>query len=125
MKVLPTSKPIRRICADFHDDQATEIDMLEVRIGIHRAARSKSDRDKVLTDTALTALKHVVEAYSSLIGDKYPDYQTILGFLESGTFERYVCEPPSMRIPGKSAETSLISDQSANGGDHEESDHSG
>ena len=93
MKSLPSSPAYRRICADFREDQATEVDLLEVQIGIHRAARSKSEKDRILMETALFALRTVVDAYCGLKGDKYPDYQDVLDFLASGQLARLVCEP--------------------------------
>ena len=93
MKSLPSSPAYRRICADFREDQATEVDLLEVQIGIHRAARSKSEKDRILMETALFALRTVVDAYCALKGDKYPDYQDVLDFLASGQLARLVCEP--------------------------------
>jgi hypothetical protein len=81
---LPSKPPVRRICADFQKEAAVEVDMLEVQIGINRAARNKTERDAVLMELALLSLRKHVEAFSSMTGDKYPDYQAIARWLESG-----------------------------------------
>ncbi|MGC8542138.1 MAG: hypothetical protein ACP5QA_16115 [Phycisphaerae bacterium] len=81
---IQSKPPVRRICADFHNEAAVEIDMMEVQIGIHRAARNKSERDAVLMEIALLSLRKHIEAFSAITGDKYPDYQAIAGWLESG-----------------------------------------
>lgn len=93
MKSLKGGMLHRRICADFHEDRATEIDLLEVQIGIHRATKSKSDRDRILCDTALLALESVIDAYRALIGEKYPLYEDIVEFLKSGQMARLIVEP--------------------------------
>jgi len=40
---IPSKPPVRRICADFHKEAAVEVDMLEVQIGINRAAMNKTE----------------------------------------------------------------------------------
>jgi hypothetical protein len=81
---IPSKPPVRRICADFHKEAAVEVDMLEVQIGINRAARNKTERDAVLMELALLSLRKHVAAFSAMTGDKYPDYQSIARWLESG-----------------------------------------
>lgn len=81
--ILPSKPPVRRVCADFHGEAAVEVDMLEVQIGINRAARNKSERDAVLMEIALLSLRKHVEAFSALTGDKYPDYQSVVRWLET------------------------------------------
>ena len=67
-----TNKPaIRRICADFVEDEATDIEMMEVTIGIHRI-RGKADRDAKLIHVAFMALKRVTSEYQSITGKRYP-----------------------------------------------------
>lgn len=80
---LQAKPAMRRICADFHGNDATELDLLEVRLGIHRAARSKGERDAALMELAIFSLKKHLDAYSGMIGDQYPDYQSLAGWLES------------------------------------------
>ncbi len=79
---IPSKPPVRRVCADFHGEAAVEVDMLEVQIGINRAARNKSERDAVLMELALLSLRKHISAFSALTGDKYPDYQSIAKWLE-------------------------------------------
>jgi hypothetical protein len=81
---LPQKPPVRRICADFHGEASVEVDMLEVQIGIHRAARNKSERDAALMEIALLSLKKHVEAFSAMTGEKYPDYRLLAEWLERG-----------------------------------------
>lgn len=67
-----TNKPaIRRICADFVEDEATDIEMMEVTMGIHRI-RGKADRDAKLIHVAFMALKRVTSEYQSITGKRYP-----------------------------------------------------
>jgi hypothetical protein len=94
---IPSKPPVRRICADFHKEAAVEVDMLEVQIGINRAARNKTERDAVLMELALFSLRKHVEAFSTMTGDKYPDYQSIARWLESG--EAHVQSGKSWELP--------------------------
>lgn len=71
--------------------------MLEVQIGINRAARNKTERDAVLMELALFSLRKHVEAFSTMTGDKYPDYQSIARWLESG--EAHVQSGKSWELP--------------------------
>jgi hypothetical protein len=85
---LPDSEPFRRVCADFHGEASIEIDMLEVRLGIHRAVRTKSDRDAILMNVAISSLMKHVEQYEQETGEKYPDYRAIMKWLENVNFKR-------------------------------------
>ena len=76
-----TNKPaIRRICADFVEDEATDIEMMEVTLGIHRI-RGKADRDAKLLHVAFTALKRVTSEYQSITGKRYPTADEIVQWL--------------------------------------------
>ncbi|WP_312283466.1 hypothetical protein [Candidatus Igneacidithiobacillus taiwanensis] len=81
--MIPVKPPIRRVCADFHGADAVELDILEARLGISRAARNKSERDAVLMELAVLSLKKQVEAYSQQTGDPYPSYDSLASWLES------------------------------------------
>ena len=86
---LQDKPKIRRVCADFSDNEAVELDMLEVQIGINRAARNKSERDAALMEPAFLSLRKHVEAYSGLVGDKYPNYQSLARWLESSYLHEF------------------------------------
>lgn len=86
---IPSKPPIRRICADFQGEAAVEIDMLEVQIGINRAARNKSERDAVLMEIALLSLRKHIDAFVVQSGDKYPDYRSIAHWLDSGYLHQF------------------------------------
>lgn len=83
MDAIPSKPPIRRICADFQGEAAVEIDMLEVQIGINRAARNRSERDAFMVELALLSLRKHMDAYIVLSGEKYPDYRNIANWLDS------------------------------------------
>jgi len=80
---MQIGRPSRRICADFFDDPAVELDLLEVQLGINRAYRNKGERDTALMELAVLSLKKHVSAYSGLIGDKYPGHEDVAAWLES------------------------------------------
>lgn len=83
---IKESTPHRRIVADLHNEDAIELDVLEAKLGINRAVRSKGERDAAIVDIALLSLKKHVEAYSGLTGNKYPSYTDIAAWLESGKY---------------------------------------
>ncbi|MBE7563637.1 MULTISPECIES: hypothetical protein [Acidithiobacillus] len=80
---MQIGRPTRRVCADFFDDPAIELDLLEVQLGINRAYRNKGERDTALMELAVLSLKKHVAAYSGLNGDKYPSYADVAAWLES------------------------------------------
>ena len=80
---MQIGRPTRRVCADFFDDPAVELDLLEVQLGINRAYRNKGERDAALIELAVLSLKKHVAAYSGLIGDKYPSCADVTAWLES------------------------------------------
>lgn len=84
---------IRRICADFTDDEATEIEMMEVALGIHRI-KGKSDRDAKLINVAFMALKRATADYRHKTGKRYPDADELTQWLNSheSSSERIVRE---------------------------------
>lgn len=74
----------RRICADFVGDEATDLDILEVSLGIHRSARSKSDRDTMLLKASIIALTEALQRYIQKTGIRYPDYEVFVQWLKDG-----------------------------------------
>ncbi|WP_215843914.1 hypothetical protein HHS34_004390 [Acidithiobacillus montserratensis] len=83
---MQIGRPTRRVCADFFDDPAIELDLLEVQLGINRAYRNKGERDTALMELAILSLKKHVAAYSGLNGDKYPSHADVAAWLESGGY---------------------------------------
>lgn len=76
-----TNKPvIRRICADFVEDEATDIEMMEVALGIHRI-RGKADRDAKLIHVAFMALKRATSEYRTKTGKRYPTADELVQWL--------------------------------------------
>ena len=74
----------RRVCADFIGDDATDLDILEVSLGIHRSARSKSDRDTLLLKASIVALTEAVHRYIKKTGVRYPDYEEFIAWMKNG-----------------------------------------
>lgn len=78
------AKPaMRRVSADFSGDAAVELEMLEARIGITRAAKNKGERDSLLMALAVHALKNRVEAFVEESGQNYPDFDQIAQWLDT------------------------------------------
>ncbi len=96
--MIPAKPPIRRVCADFHGSEAVELDILEARLGISRAARNKGERDAVLMELAVLSLRKQVEAYSQQTGDLYPSYDSLASWLESR---------PGTEVNGNSADQAI------------------
>jgi len=66
--------PIRRVSAEFSGDDAVDLEIIEVSLGLSRATRSKSERDTKLMQVALAALGKVIEQYRSERGERYPEF---------------------------------------------------
>ena len=76
----PNKPAIRRICADFVEDEATDIEMMEVALGIHRI-RGKADRDAKLIHVAFMALKRATSEYRTKTGKRYPSADELVQWL--------------------------------------------
>ncbi len=83
LSILEAKPAIRRVSSDFTGDEAVELEMLEARIGISRAARNKSERDALLMALAMSALKDRVNAYTSETGKRYPNFDEIARWIEN------------------------------------------
>ncbi|MEY2335192.1 hypothetical protein [Acidithiobacillus ferrianus] len=66
--------PIRRVSAEFSGDDAVDLEIIEVSLGLSRITRSKSERDTKLMQVALAALRKVIEQYRSESGERYPEF---------------------------------------------------
>ena len=71
---------VRRICADYADDEATDIEMMEVALGIHRI-RGKTDRDAALINVAFLALKRATSEYRTKTGKRYPSVDELVQWM--------------------------------------------
>jgi len=78
-----TSGPVRRVCADMVGDDAVDLEILEVSLGIQRIAKSKGDRDGLLIKAAFVALGRAVEEYRSESGIRHPEYESFVEWLEN------------------------------------------
>ncbi|MBU2740023.1 hypothetical protein HJG40_14820 [Acidithiobacillus sp. ATCC 19703] len=76
-----TSGPVRRVCADILGDDAVDLEILEVSLGIQRIAKSKGDRDGMLIKAAFVALGCAVEDYRAESGVKHPEYDSFVEWL--------------------------------------------
>lgn len=74
----------RRVCADFTGDEAVDLEILEVSLGIGRIAKSKSDKDAYLLKAAVLALSNAINRYRQVTDRKYPDYNEIVSWMEAG-----------------------------------------
>ena len=66
--------PIRRVSAEFSGDDAVDLEIIEVSLGLSRITRSKSERDAKLMQVALAALGKVIEQYRLESGERYPEF---------------------------------------------------
>jgi hypothetical protein len=78
-----TSGPVRRVCADIIGDDAVDLEILEVSLGIQRIAKSKGDRDGLLIKSALLALGRAVDDYRAESGVKHPEYEAFVEWLNT------------------------------------------
>lgn len=65
--------PVRRVSAEIFGDQAVDLEIMEVSLGLNRATRSKGDRDAKLVTLALAALRKAVSQYSAENRVRYPE----------------------------------------------------
>lgn len=65
--------PVRRVSAEIFGDQAVDLEIMEVSLGLNRATRSKGDRDAKLMTLALAALRKAVSQYSTENRVRYPE----------------------------------------------------
>ena len=65
--------PVRRVSAEIFGDQAVDLEIMEVSLGLNRATRSKGDRDAKLMKLALAALRKAVSQYSTENRVRYPE----------------------------------------------------
>lgn len=65
--------PVRRVSAEFTGDDAIDIEVIEVSLGLSRAVRSKVDKDALLMKYAIAALNSALTRYKSESGEKYPE----------------------------------------------------
>ena len=73
--------PIRRVSAEFSGDEAVDLEIIEVSLGLSRITRSKSERDTKLMQVALAALGKVVEQYRLKSGERYPEFGDFAAWL--------------------------------------------
>lgn len=65
--------PVRRVSAEIFGDQALDLEIMEVSLGLNRATRNKGDRDARLLTLALAALRKAVSQYSTENRVRYPE----------------------------------------------------
>lgn len=65
--------PVRRVSAEIFGDQAVDLEIMEVSLGLNRVTRSKGDRDAKLMKLALAALRKAVSQYSTENRVRYPE----------------------------------------------------
>lgn len=73
--------PVRRVCADIIGDDAVDLEIMEVSLGIQRIAKSKSDRDGLLIKAALLSLGRSVDEYRGITGIRHPEYDSFTHWL--------------------------------------------
>ena len=73
--------PVRRVSAEFIGDEAVDLEIIEVSLGLSRVTRSKSERDTKLMQVALAALGKVIEQYRLESGERYPEFGDFAAWL--------------------------------------------
>lgn len=101
--------PVRRVCADIIGDDAVDLEIMEVSLGIQRIARSKSDRDGLLIKAALRSLERSAERYRGITGIRHPEYDAFMEWLNcdgKGNKEENIQKAPEEPISSSAAELS-------------------
>lgn len=71
----------RRVSADVIGDDAVELGILELSLGIQQIAKSKSDKDSLLMKAAFASLSSTLEQYQVEHDVKYPDFADFMKWL--------------------------------------------
>ncbi len=92
---------VKRISGEFHGDDAVEMEIIEVSLGVSRIARSKSDRDDLVLRAARFALTKTLALYRLETGERFPEYHDFLSWLTNGEYQResetmYPTIPPAL-----------------------------
>ncbi|MBU2786495.1 hypothetical protein HAP93_12145 [Acidithiobacillus ferriphilus] len=93
--------PVRRVSAEFIGDDAVDLEIIEVSLGLNRISRSKSDRDTKLMQVALASLRNAIEQYRSKSGERYPEFVNFavwLGIEADGKEESTVSELETLGV---------------------------
>ena len=73
--------PVRRVSAEVFGDQAVDLEIMEVSLGLNRTTRSKGERDTKLMQLALAALRKTVSQYSAEHQVRYPELSDFSNWL--------------------------------------------
>lgn len=73
--------PVRRVSAEYFGDDAVDLEIMEVTLGLNRNSRNKGDRDTKLMKIAFSALRRAIEQYRMETGERYPDFDTFASWL--------------------------------------------
>lgn len=65
---------VRRVSAEYFGDDAVDLEIMEVTLGLNRNVRNKGDRDAKLLKIAFLALRRAIEQYRRETGERYPDF---------------------------------------------------
>lgn len=79
--IMNDSSDIKKITATLTGEEAIELELLGKSLHIDKLAKSKSERDKLFFNLALTALQKTVKNYAKANNLKYPSYEQIKDYL--------------------------------------------
>lgn len=92
---------LRRITAEFRGDEAVELDILEVSLRIEEVARTRQEVDSLVVRLAIQALRRAIAEFCDKTGVRYPNYRSLVEFLEDPRRETDDREPSNVvSLPG-------------------------
>lgn len=92
---------VRRIIAEFRGDEAVELDILEVSLRIEEVARTRQEVDSLMVRLAIQALKRAIDEFCGKTGVRYPNYRSLVEFLDEPRHEADSREPSNVvSLPG-------------------------
>lgn len=92
---------LRRITAEFRGDEAVELDIIEVSLRIEEVARTRLEVDSLMVRLAIQALKRTITEFCGKTGVRYPNYRSLVEFLDDHCHEADSREPSNVvSLPG-------------------------
>jgi hypothetical protein len=90
---------MKRLHAEFRGDEAVEIDMLEVVLRMGEISRTRIESDTRLVRLALKALNHAITEYCRKSGQRYPNYMSVMKYLDDAEDAGQAGSPRVISLP--------------------------
>ena len=72
----------KRIVSELSGEQGIEVDLMYVKLGL--TSFSKKQADAIFCNLAILAIQNQITACSLKLGKKYPSYEDVISFINSG-----------------------------------------